>query len=139
MSAASRPTRRAAAATSRARRRTDEETGPMQVVVTGGSGKLGRAVIDELIAHGHDVANVVRAGPRLADRGTTTSARAASRDRQDPHHREQREDQERKAEKRAPYVELHASYLRAGRTQIACRRARTAPPAYDGMARGRCR
>src|SRR5687768_12579359 len=64
MSAASRPTRRAAAATSRARRRTDEETGPMQVVVTGGSGKLGRAVIDELIAHGHDVANVDVAPPR---------------------------------------------------------------------------
>ena len=36
----------------------------MQVVVTGGSGKLGRAVIDELIAHGHDVANVDVAPPR---------------------------------------------------------------------------
>ena len=36
----------------------------MQVVVTGGSGKLGRAVIDELIAHGYDVANVDVAPPR---------------------------------------------------------------------------
>ena len=36
----------------------------MQVVVTGGSGKLGRAVIDELIAHGWDVANVDVAAPR---------------------------------------------------------------------------
>jgi len=36
----------------------------MQVVVTGGSGKLGRAVIDELIAHGYEVANVDVAPPR---------------------------------------------------------------------------
>ena len=36
----------------------------MQVVVTGGSGKLGRAVIDELTAHGYDVANVDVAPPR---------------------------------------------------------------------------
>lgn len=36
----------------------------MQVVVTGGSGKLGRAVIDELVAHGNRVANVDAALPR---------------------------------------------------------------------------
>lgn len=38
----------------------------MQVVVTGGSGKLGRAVVDELATHGHDVANVDAAPPRDA-------------------------------------------------------------------------
>jgi len=43
----------------------------MQVVVTGGSGKLGRAVIDELIAHGYDVANVDVAPPR-EQRGSFT-------------------------------------------------------------------
>jgi len=36
----------------------------MQVVVTGGSGKLGRAVIDELVRHGHEVANVDVVPPR---------------------------------------------------------------------------
>jgi len=36
----------------------------LQVVVTGGSGKLGRAVIDELVAHGNRVANVDAALPR---------------------------------------------------------------------------
>ena len=36
----------------------------MRVVVTGGSGKLGRAVIDELVAHDYDVANVDAAPPR---------------------------------------------------------------------------
>lgn len=36
----------------------------MRVVVTGGSGKLGRAVVDELAAHGHDVANVDLVPPR---------------------------------------------------------------------------
>ena len=38
----------------------------MRVVVTGGSGKLGRAVVDELAAHGWDVANVDAAPPRDA-------------------------------------------------------------------------
>lgn len=36
----------------------------MQVVVTGGSGKLGRAVVEDLVAHGHRVANVDAAPPR---------------------------------------------------------------------------
>ena len=36
----------------------------MRVVVTGGSGKLGRAVVDELATHGWDVANVDAAPPR---------------------------------------------------------------------------
>lgn len=36
----------------------------MHVVVTGGSGKLGRAVIDELLLHGHAVSNVDAAPPR---------------------------------------------------------------------------
>jgi len=36
----------------------------MRVVVTGGSGKLGRAVVDDLVAHDHEVANVDTAPPR---------------------------------------------------------------------------
>ena len=36
------------------------------MVVTGGSGKLGRAVVDDLVAHGYDVANVDAAPPRDA-------------------------------------------------------------------------
>jgi nucleoside-diphosphate-sugar epimerase len=36
----------------------------LRVVITGGSGKLGRAVVDELATHGYDVANVDSAPPR---------------------------------------------------------------------------
>ena len=36
----------------------------MRVVITGGSGKLGRACVEELLAHGHDVINVDIAAPR---------------------------------------------------------------------------
>ena len=36
----------------------------MRVVVTGGSGKLGRAVVGELIDHGHEVWNVDLAASR---------------------------------------------------------------------------
>jgi nucleoside-diphosphate-sugar epimerase len=35
-----------------------------RVVVTGGSGKLGRAVVDELLAHDYDVVNVDHVAPR---------------------------------------------------------------------------
>src|SRR4051794_35617934 len=35
----------------------------MRVVVTGGSGKLGRFVVDDLVAHGHDVLNVDQTRP----------------------------------------------------------------------------
>src|SRR5580704_14008213 len=35
-----------------------------RVVVTGGSGKLGRACVSELINHGYDVVNVDRVFPR---------------------------------------------------------------------------
>lgn len=35
----------------------------MRVVVTGGSGKLGRACVEDLLAHGHEVANVDTAPP----------------------------------------------------------------------------
>jgi nucleoside-diphosphate-sugar epimerase len=40
--------------------------GMKRVVVTGGSGKLGRAVIDELLEHGYDVTNVDLAPPARA-------------------------------------------------------------------------
>jgi nucleoside-diphosphate-sugar epimerase len=40
--------------------------GMKRVVVTGGSGKLGRAVIDELLAHDYDVTNVDLAPPARA-------------------------------------------------------------------------
>ena len=52
-----------------------------RVVVTGGSGKLGRAVVAELVAHGWEVLNLDLAPPARADvpahRGSTspTSAR----------------------------------------------------------------
>jgi nucleoside-diphosphate-sugar epimerase len=36
----------------------------VRVAVTGGSGKLGRAVVDDLLAHGYDVVNLDRAAPR---------------------------------------------------------------------------
>ena len=36
----------------------------MRVLITGGSGKLGRATIDELLTHGHQVANLDLAPPR---------------------------------------------------------------------------
>jgi nucleoside-diphosphate-sugar epimerase len=38
----------------------------MRVVVTGGSGKLGRAVVEDLASHGYDVANVDAVPPRDA-------------------------------------------------------------------------
>ena len=44
-----------------------------RVVVTGGSGKLGRAVVDDLLAHGHEVAVVDQAPP---SRGDVPSTRA---------------------------------------------------------------
>ena len=34
-----------------------------RVVVTGGSGKLGRAVVTDLAAHGYDVVNLDRVAP----------------------------------------------------------------------------
>lgn len=37
-----------------------------RIAVTGGSGKLGRAVIEELLAHGHDVMNLDLVPPREA-------------------------------------------------------------------------
>jgi nucleoside-diphosphate-sugar epimerase len=62
-----------------------------RVVVTGGSGKLGRAVVDELLAHGYDVVNVDVAPSRepvcpyvrvdLTDYGQTAEALSAVDDR----------------------------------------------------------
>ena len=37
--------------------------GTVRVAVTGGSGKLGRAVVDELLTHGFDVVNLDRVPP----------------------------------------------------------------------------
>ncbi|MGH8816787.1 MAG: NAD-dependent epimerase/dehydratase family protein, partial [Achromobacter pestifer] len=34
-----------------------------KVLVTGGSGKLGRAVLRDLVAHGHDVLNIDQHAP----------------------------------------------------------------------------
>jgi nucleoside-diphosphate-sugar epimerase len=42
---------------------TTKEAQHMRVVVTGGSGKLGRAVVDELVGSGHEVVNVDAARP----------------------------------------------------------------------------
>jgi nucleoside-diphosphate-sugar epimerase len=43
----------------------------MRIAVTGGSGKLGRAVVDELLAHDHEVANLDRV-PSTDTRATFT-------------------------------------------------------------------
>ena len=58
-----------------------------RVAVTGGSGKLGRAVVDELVGHGYDVVNLDRVPPReercpftridLTDYGQTVEALTA--------------------------------------------------------------
>jgi nucleoside-diphosphate-sugar epimerase len=62
-----------------------------RVAVTGGSGKLGRAVLEELAGHGYDVVNLDAAPPRqpgpaftrvdLADYGQTVEALTAIDDR----------------------------------------------------------
>ena len=64
-----------------------------RVVVTGGSGKLGRAVVAELVKHGHDVVNLDLVPPRVAlapytrvdltDYGQTVAALTAVDDRHD--------------------------------------------------------
>jgi nucleoside-diphosphate-sugar epimerase len=65
----------------------------MRIAVTGGSGKLGRAVVDDLLAHDHEVANLDRipsTDPRapftrvdLADFGQVAGALSAVDDRYD--------------------------------------------------------
>ena len=64
-----------------------------RVAVTGGSGKLGRAVVAELVEHGHDVLNLDLVPPRVAlapytrvdltDYGQTVAALTAVDDRHD--------------------------------------------------------
>jgi nucleoside-diphosphate-sugar epimerase len=65
--------------------------GPARVAVTGGSGKLGRAVVAELVEHGHDVINLDVVPPKatiaaytrvdLTDYGQTVAALTAVDDR----------------------------------------------------------
>jgi nucleoside-diphosphate-sugar epimerase len=65
----------------------------MRIAVTGGSGKLGRAVVDELLAHDHDVINLDRVPPTddraeytrvdFTDLGQTAGALTAVDDRHD--------------------------------------------------------
>jgi nucleoside-diphosphate-sugar epimerase len=65
----------------------------MRIAVTGGSGKLGRAVVDDLLAHDHEVANLDRVpspDPRaaftridIADFGQVAGALSAVDDRYD--------------------------------------------------------
>jgi nucleoside-diphosphate-sugar epimerase len=62
----------------------------MKIVVTGGHGKLGRAVVADLAAHGHDVFSVDVAGPResvvradLTDFGQAVAVLSGIEDRYD--------------------------------------------------------
>ena len=61
----------------------------MRIAVTGGSGKLGRAVVADLTAHGNEVVNLDVAAPRpalkidLTDYGQTVEALTAIDDRYD--------------------------------------------------------
>jgi nucleoside-diphosphate-sugar epimerase len=60
-----------------------------RIAVTGGSGKLGRAVVDDLVAHGDEVVNLDVAAPRpalkidLTDYGQTVEALTRIDDRYD--------------------------------------------------------
>jgi nucleoside-diphosphate-sugar epimerase len=49
----------------------------MRIIVTGGSGKLGRATVADLLTHGHDVWNVDVAPPPEPARATGPAGRAA--------------------------------------------------------------
>jgi nucleoside-diphosphate-sugar epimerase len=81
-----------AAKVTRAQNARDGEGGHVaRVAVTGGSGKLGRAVVDELLAHDHEVVNLDLVPPRqstcpfiridLTDYGQTVEALAGIDDR----------------------------------------------------------
>ena len=53
----------------------------MRVLVTGGSGRVGQAVIADLLAHGHDAVNADRRPPASEHDTSSPTARAPYRER----------------------------------------------------------
>ena len=77
----------------------------MKIAVTGGSGKAGRAVVRDLLEHGHDVLNVDRVGVRrvvVARLARAVPARGPHRLRRDARGAERRRGAARDRGRRAP-------------------------------------